>query len=318
MASTLHNIEPARETLHGHFSRELTPVLRIASGDRVAFRTLDVNWDCFEKADPFGPATPWPHRDAERDPGHALCGPVWIEGARAGMTLEVRVLSLRTGSWGLSAAGGPATPLNVRLGVAGAPRHFTHWALDPDAGFATNARGQRVRMRPFMGILGMPPDEPGRHSTVPPRACGGNIDCKELVAGSHLFLPIPVDGALFSTGDAHAVQGDGEVAGPALECSADRVELEFQVHPELRLARPRAHTPAGWITFGFDEHLDEAMAVALSDMLDLLVERRGCDRCEAMALASLLVDLRVTQVVNGVRGVHAVLSHEALAELGPA
>lgn len=95
----------------------------------------------------------------------------------------------------------------------------------------------------------------------------------------------------------------------------ERAELEFVVHPGMRLARPRAHTPAGWITFGFDADLDEAIAIALSDMLDLLVELRGGERKEAMALASLIVDLRVTQIVNGVRGVHAIVSHEALAGL---
>lgn len=311
-----HALEPTAETLHGHFSRELAPVLRIASHDRVAFRTLDVNWGCFENPDPFAAPAPWPQRDHGRDPGHALVGPVWIEGARAGMTLEVRVLAVRTGGWGWSGAGGAPTATNRRLGLDGPPRHVERWALDPDRGWARSARGARVRMRPFMGILGMPPAEPGRHSTVPPRACGGNIDCRELVAGSRLFLPIAVDGALFSTGDGHALQGDGEVAGPALECPVERAELEFVLHPEQRLARPRAHTPAGWVTFGFDADLDEAMAVALSDMLDLLVELRGGDRREALALASLLVDLRVTQVVNGVRGVHAIVAHEALAALG--
>ncbi len=312
---TAHALEPTAATLHGHFSRELPPVLRIAPGDRVTFRTLDVGWGCFENPDPFAPATPWPHRDPERDPGHAIVGPVWIEGARKGMTLEVRVLALRTGTWGWTSAGGAPTPTNTRLGLAGGERHTERWALDPDAGLGRNARGERVRLRPFMGILGMPPDEPGRHSTVPPRACGGNIDCRELVEGSRLLLPIPVDGALFSTGDGHAVQGDGEVAGPALECPMERAELGFDLRPDLRLERPRAHTPAGWITFGFDPDLDEAMAVALSDMLDLIVELRGGDRRRAMALASLVVDLRVTQVVNGVRGVHAVLPHAALAEL---
>ena len=314
---TLHTLEPTPATLHGHFSRELPPVLRIASGDRVRFRTLDVSWGAFENPDPFGPAPPYPHRDVERDPGHAICGPVWIDGARAGMTLEVRVIELRTGGWGFSGAGDAPTETNVRLGLAFAPRHTVHWALDHASGLARNARGDRVRMRPFLGLMGMPPDEPGRLSTVPPRACGGNIDCKELVAGSRLFLPIAVDGALFSTGDGHAVQGDGEVAGPALECPMERAELEFVVHPGMHLARPRAHTPAGWVTFGFDSDLNEAMAVALSDMLELLVELRGGDRKEALALASLIVDLRVTQIVNGVRGVHAIVSHEALAGLAP-
>lgn len=313
----VHGLDPTLDTLHGHFSRELPPVLRIEPGDRVRFRTLDVNWGAFENPDPFAPAPAFSGRDLERDPGHALCGPVWIEGARAGMTLEVHIVSLRTGTWGWSAAGGAATATNLRLGIADPPRHRVHWSLDPDLGIARDARGRRVRMRPFLGIMGMPPAEPGRHSTTPPRACGGNIDCKELVAGSRLFLPIPVDGSLFSAGDAHAVQGDGEVAGPALECPMECAELEFHLHPAMRLERPRARTATGWITFGFDTDLDEAMAIALSDMLDLLVELRGGDRREATALASLIVDLHVTQVVNGVRGVHAMVSHESLELLGP-
>ena len=270
---TLHTLEPTLATLHGHFSRELPPVLRIASGDRVRFRTLDVRWGTFEHPDPFAPAPPWPDRDLERDPGHAMCGPVWIEGAHAGMTLEVRVIELRTGTLGLVGAGRlPTRPMRPELD--GSAAACGALGARSRRRLARNARGDRV-VRPFLGIMGMPPDEPGRHSTTPPRACGGNIDCKELVAGSTLFLPIPVDGALFSAGDGHAIQGDGEVAGPALECPMERAELEFHVRPELKLARPRAHTPPGWITFGFHDNLDEATAIALSDMLDLLDELRG-------------------------------------------
>lgn len=310
-----HVLEPTPRTLHGHFSRELPPVLTIAPGDRVRFRTLDVAWGRFDNPDPFAAAPPFPGRDPERDPGHALCGPVAITGARAGMTLEVRILELRTGAWGWTAAGGIGTEWHRRLGLVDLPAHFLRFALDPDAGTGRTRDGLAVRLRPFLGILGMPPDEPGRHSTVPPRACGGNIDCRELVAGSVLWLPIAVDGALFSAGDGHALQGDGEVAGPALECPMERAELELHLRPELRLARPRAHTPAGWITFGFDADLNEATRVALSDMLDLIVELAGGDRARAMALSSLFVSLRVTQIVNGVRGVHALLPHDALAAI---
>jgi acetamidase/formamidase len=135
------------------------------------------------------------------------------------------------------------------------------------------------------------------------------------VAGTTLYLPIPVDGALFSAGDGHALQGDGEVAGPALECPMEAAELEFHLRPELALARPRAHTPRGWITFGFSESLDDATVLALADMLELLDERLGCGRREALALASLVVDLHVTQVVNGVKGVHAMVTDQALAGL---
>lgn len=312
---TLHLLEPTLATLHGHFSRELPPVLTIAPGDRVRFKTLDVRWGRLEHDDPFVAAEPFPGRDLERDPGHAICGPVWIEGACAGMALEVRVISLRVGGWGWTSAGGHPSPWNTKLGLDGPPSVPVRWALDPDTGIGRDAKGRTVELRPFLGVMGMPPDAPGRHPTSPPRACGGNIDCKELVQGSTLYLPIPVDGALFSAGDGHAVQGDGEVAGPALECPMQAAELEFHLRPELKLARPRAHTPRGWITFGFHDSLDEATALALSDMLDLLDERLGCGRREALALASLVVDLHVTQIVNGVRGVHAMVADEALARL---
>ena len=310
-----HEIEPTLATLHGHFSRELPPVLTIQPGDRVRFRTLDVGWGAFENPDPFGEAPRLPGRDLERDPGHAICGPVAIEGAKQGMALEVRVVELRTGTWGWTAAGGRSTEWHDRLGLATLPAHFLRFALDPDAGTARTRDGLELPLQPFLGIMGMPPDEPGRHSTVPPRPCGGNLDCRELVAGSTLWLPIPVDGALFSAGDGHALQGDGEVAGPALECPMERAVLEFHLRPDLRLSRPRAHTPAGWVTFGFDRDLEVATRDALSDMLDLVVEHAGHDRAWAMAVASLLVSLRVTQIVNGVRGVHAVLAHDALVAL---
>lgn len=311
----VHAIEPQKETLHGHFSRELPPVLTIAPGDRVRFSTLDAGWGLLDNPNPFERGPRFVGRDAQRDPGHALCGPVAIDGARAGMTLEVGLITIRPGRWGWSAAGGFSSPVNDRLGLAGPPEFVLRWAIDPEAGTTRNHLGQSVRIRPFMGVLGMPPDEPGRHSTFPPRRCGGNIDCKELVEGSRLFLPIAVDGALFSVGDGHAVQGDGEVGDAALECPMEVVELEFHLHPELALKFPRALTPAGWITFGFDVDLDEAVMIALEGMLDLLVELLGVERRHALSLASLLVDMRVTQIVNGVRGAHALLPRERLEEL---
>jgi acetamidase/formamidase len=158
----------------------------------------------------------------------------------------------------------------------------------------------------------MPPDEPGRHPTSPPRVSGGNIDCRELQASSTLYLPIPVAGALFSAGDGHAAMADGEASTIAIECPMERAELTLTLRDDLRLATPRANTPAGWLTLGFDEDLDEAMFVALDSMLDLLRELHGLGRREALALASLVVHLRITQVVNGVRGVHALLPHDAL------
>lgn len=130
--------------------------------------------------------------------------------------------------------------------------------------------------------------------------------------GSRLYLPVQVPGALFSVGDGHALQGDGEVSGTAIECPMERVALTFRLHPDLHLTTPRAETPAGQITFGFHEDLNEATLLALEAMLALLEEQYGVSRHEALALASLVVDLRVTQMVNGVSGVHAVLPPGAI------
>ncbi len=158
----------------------------------------------------------------------------------------------------------------------------------------------------------MPPPEPGRHSTTPPRIWGGNIDCKELVAGTTLLLPIPVDGALFSAGDPHGRQGDGEVSQLAIECPLERAERTLTVRDDLPLRTPVGWTPEAWIAFGFDEDLDEAAAIAVDAMLELMGRELGLERRDALALASLVVDLRVTQVVNQAKGVHAMLPHGAI------
>lgn len=307
----VYDIEPERASLHGSFSRDYEPILTIDSGDTVRFRTLDAGWGL----GPFnaeGVRERFEPRERPRDSGHALCGPIFIRGAKRGMTLEVKINELRPGAWGWNSAGGFPHPVNLRLGLAEGGEYHLNWTLDADTMTGTSDKGHCVALRPFMGILGMPPDEPGQHDTYPPRYCGGNIDCKELVAGSTLYLPIPVDGGLFSVGDGHALQGDGEVGVPAIECPMDHVDLTFTVRDDIKLAMPRAHTPAGWVTMGFHETLDEASMIALDGMLDLMGELFGYERREALALASLVVDMRITQLVNGVKGVHAVLPHGAL------
>ncbi|HEY7357970.1 MAG TPA: acetamidase/formamidase family protein [Ktedonobacterales bacterium] len=305
-------IEPERATLHGAFSREFPPVLTIDSGDSVRFRTLDSGWG-LEPPDVSGePRRKFEPRSKERDAGHALCGPIALRGAQPGMTLAVQIDAVRTGTWGATYAGGThRRQMNERLGVAEREGALI-WTLDPDTLSGRDQYGHVVALRPFMGVMGMPPDAPGMHSTAPPRVCGGNIDCKELVAGSTLYLPILVPGGLFSVGDGHAVQGDGEVSGTAIECPMERVDLTFRLHEHLHLTTPRAQTPVGWITFGFDADLNEATMIALAAMLDLLGEQYQLERLEALALASLVVDLRVTQIVNGVCGVHAVLPPDAI------
>jgi acetamidase/formamidase len=300
-----HEIPLERRTLHGHFSRDLAPVLTIESGDTVAFSCLDSGWHA-------APGETFEPRDEELDEGHALVGPIEVRGARAGQTLAVHIEDVRVGSFGATSAGGWSSPLNDRLGLSEGETLILRWSLDAEAGRGRDEHGREVELRPFPGVLGMPPPEPGVHPTAPPRRWGGNIDCKELVAGTTLFLPIPVDGALFSAGDGHARQGDGEVSQTAIECPLDRLKLTLTVEDGPELVTPSAWTPDAWLTFGFDEELDEAMAAAVGAMLGLMQRELHVERAEALALASVVVDLRVTQVVNGVKGVHAVLSHDAI------
>jgi acetamidase/formamidase len=158
----------------------------------------------------------------------------------------------------------------------------------------------------------MPPAEPGVHSTGPPRRSGGNIDCKELVAGTTLYLPIPVDGAFLSLGDGHGAQGDGEVSGTAIECPLEHARVTIDLVDDLQLEWPVARTADAWITFGFDEDLDAAGERAVEGMLDLMERELGVSRPHALALASVVVDVRVTQAVNGVKGAHAILRDDAV------
>lgn len=301
----IHEIPLERRTLHGHFSRDLEPVVAVDPGDTIAFACLDAGWH-------LRPDETFEPRDPELDEGHALIGPVEVRGARSGQTLEVRVDEVRVGDFGLTYAGGWSAWLNDRLGLAEGEGVLLRWRLDADAAVARDDRSRELELRPFLGVLGMPPDAPGVRSTGPPRSCGGNLDCKELVPGTTLFLPIPVDGALFSAGDGHGRQGDGEVSGTAIECPVARAELTLSVREDLELRWPVARTPEAWLTFGFDEDLDEAAAVAVDGMLELMGREHGLARTDALALASLVVDVRVTQVVNGVKGVHAVLPHGAI------
>ena len=312
---TFHQVEPTRACLHGYFSRELPPILTVQPGDTVRFQTLDAGWGLEQYHADGSPRKLFTPRSLEDDSGHALCGPVFISGAEPGMTLEVKIETVRPGTWGWTLAGGWDSLPNRRLGVAEMPQVTHRWALDTGANTGTNQYGHEVTLRPFMGVLGMPPDLPGRHPTAPPRVTGGNMDCKELVAGSSVFLPIAVSGGLFSVGDGHAAQGDGEVSTIAIECPMDRVELTFILHPDMRLTMPRAFTPAGWLTLGFHEDLNQAMFLALNAMLELMTTRYDLSRQDALALASVVVDLRVTQIVNGVCGVHAVLPHGAIRNI---
>jgi len=284
----IHELALERTNLHGHFSRDLPPALTIEPGDSVAFATPDAGW-VLDDGSEVGPRT------SPEDDGHALAGPIDVRGAREEQILVVRIDRVTPGARGVTYGDWP---------------HRIDWQLDGTHGRAST--GQTVKLNPFLGVLGMPPVGHGVHSTTPPRPQGGNIDCKELVAGTTLFLPIPVDGALFSAGDGHALQGDGEVSGTAIEC-ASSAQVTLDLRDDFVLDYPCARIAGAWLTFGFDEHLGLAAKKALDGMLALMAREHGLSSSDALALASVVVDLRVTQVVNQQVGVHAVLRDDAWA-----
>lgn len=301
---TTHQIDLCRETVHGPFDRSRRPVLTIASGDTVIYETLCAGW---------GRATgerPFPR--GEGDVGHALSGPVAVAGATPGNVLQVDIVDLNPASHGWTWAGPWRVPgLDVHDEVR------VEWAIDRDECLARAEKyGLAVPIRPFMGVMGNAPAEEGCHPTGPPRHVGGNLDCRELVLGSTLYLPVAVEGALFSVGDGHAAQGDGEVSGTAIECAMERVELRLTVREDLSFRMPEASTPNGYLTIGLGATVDEAMGQALRGMLDYLEMIAGLEREVALALASVAVDLRITQIVNGTVGVHALLPPDAFMRIG--
>jgi acetamidase/formamidase len=313
----LHILAPERATLHGQFSRDLAPALTVASGDVVRCRTLDVSWGLeARRADGTPRATFGPH-EAPRDAGPCLLGPIAVQGAQPGHVLEIQIETIVPGDYGWTFAGEIGffnSALNRALGVADGPPQLVRWSLDAAAMIGVSHRHQRVRLRPFLGTLGVCPAGAGWISAWPPRRTGGNMDCKELVAGTALYLPVEVEGARVSLGDGHAAQGDGEASGTAIECPMEQVDLRLILHDDLQLDAPRANAPGGWITFGFSETLDAAVVVALNDMCELVRARFHLERKDALALISVTADVRISQLVNGVRGVHVVLPHGAIEE----
>jgi acetamidase/formamidase len=190
--------------------------------------------------------------------------------------------------------------------------HFKLTRLDLARKVALFSDGIEIPLRPFFGVMGVaPPAAIGRVSSGPPWIHAGNMDNKDLVAGTTLYIPVHVSGALFSVGDGHVGQGDGEVCLTAME-TALRGTLQFSVRKDLHLRWPRAETPTHFISMGFNENLEEAARIALEEMLDFLVQEKHLDRDTAYILASDAVDLHITQLVDGKKGVHALLSKAIL------
>lgn len=308
----------------GNFPKEKKPVLTVKSGARVRIDGGGGNrWaeqDAFEwikenhialtadetqvvrEVDRVLKETP---RQADIKSGHLLVGPIAVEGAMPGDTLEIRILSIV-----------PRIPYGTVGGRPGrggipdevpAPFNFVV-GFDPQRRIGTFRPGIEVPLAPFMGVMGVqPPDAEGpNRRSGPPGLFGGNLDCKDLIAGTSLYLPVFQPGALFYTGDSHAAQGDGEVTINAIE-TANTAVLQFVLHKNTGLKAPRAETPTHWITFGLDEDLDKAMAMAIRETNAFLGQKKGLDFEQAFALSSIGVDFRVTQVVDGTKGIHAMI-----------
>ncbi|HUQ90765.1 MAG TPA: acetamidase/formamidase family protein [Bryobacteraceae bacterium] len=307
-----HTLASTPKTVHwGYYDATQAAVLRVRSGDSVEIRTAMI--DSPEELERAGVAAAQIdtasreiHREIKsRGPGpHILTGPIFIEGAEPGDTLEVRIDSVRLGL---------PYALNLFLpGLGVLPEDFPYEyrkivRLDEKRMVAHFAPGVEIPLRPFFGSMGVaPPQALGRINSAPPWIHAGNLDNKELVAGTTLHIPVHVRGALFSVGDAHAGQGNGEVSLTALETVLTGV-FHFTVRKGQRLRWPRAETPAHYITMGFDENLDTAIRTAVREMIDLLVVRYKLSREDAYLLVSDAADLSLTQLVDGKRGVHVMI-----------
>lgn len=306
---TIHTLEPTRETLHGHFSRDMSPALTIDSGDTVRIRTLDANWFTeFTCALDNPPETMaevgklFEPINKPEDAGHALCGPIAVRGAKAGQALAIHFNRIVPGEWGWSLPWyGTEGSLPIII-----------WQLDAKTMTGRNQHGHTIALEPFCGVIGMPADVDGLQITTPPRINGGNLDCKALTAGTTLYLPVAVDGGLLSLGDGHAAQGDGESGGTAIECPLQLVDITVELINTPLLDVPYADTPAGWLVMGMDQDMQNAHDMALSNMQTFIANRYNVDRLTALSLMGTVVDMRITQTVNGVKGVHAILPHGAL------
>jgi acetamidase/formamidase len=305
-----HKLEASPTTVaYGYYHSAAVPVLRIASGDVIDVTTMLTNTP--ERLERAGIAP----NDIERElreivtkvtdkgpGGHILTGPVFVEGADSGDVLEVRVLSI---------------DLKIPYGYNGCSG-FIRSNCEPGAGTkiipldrkamtAAFAPGIVIPLKPFFGSMGVaPPPSHGRVSSNPPSIHAGNLDNKELIAGTTLFIPVHVPGALFEVGDGHAAQGDGEVDQTAIETSL-RGKLQLIVRKDMKLKWPMGETPTHMITMGTDTSLTVATRVAVQEMVDYLSTSRNLSKTDAYRLASIAADLRITQLVDGNVGVHMMV-----------
>jgi acetamidase/formamidase len=302
-----HVLKSSVETCHwGFFEAALKPVLTVKPGDTVTVETVSGGPDVLPPAGFHVPPELLDiHKRAERMvPGHILTGPIAVEGAEPGDMLEVviRDVKLRQ-DWGFNLI----RPLAGTLPDDFPVYRKVNIPLDLKRHIGVMPWGLELPLAPFFGVMGTaPPPSWGRITSLIPRAMGGNLDNKELGPGARLFLPVYNSGGLFSCGDGHGVQGDGEVCVTAIETALTGT-FEFHVHKGLPFAYPRAETATHYITMAMDTDLDQCAIMALRDMIRLIGEKAGLSREDAYMLCSLAADLRITQTVNGNKGVHCML-----------
>ncbi len=309
----VHELPLTPEHVHwGYYDARVTPALRVASGDRVRVETMvagglqRLRLAGVPEADIPQSLKDVEQRVTERGPGaHPMSGPIFVESAAPGDTLEIRIIAIEfLHDFGVNAfsPGGGVLPDDYPY----AGLRLLRWR--PGATSVEFKPGVTLTLAPFFGSIGVaPPPLVGRISSRPPGWHGGNLDNKDLVAGSVLYLPVHVPGALLSIGDGHALQGDGEVTGTALETSL-RGTFELRVVKGQRLKWPRAETPTHYIAMGLHEDLDEATKLAVREMVEFLMAEKKLSRDEAYMLCSLAADLHVTQAVDATKGVHATLA----------
>ena len=304
-----HILRASPETARaGVFSAAFPAVLRIASGDTVDMHCVTGRAAVLPPPGSGMAISPELAAIVAANPGarsgHILTGPIAIEGAEPGDTLEVRIESIEPGEdWGYTMI----APLMGTLPEDFPDFTLMHIPVDRAKRTCKLPWGTELALAPFFGVMGVaPPPRFGQVSSKEPRIHGGNLDNKELTAGSTLVLPVHVPGANFSAGDGHGVQGDGEVCVTALEMALNG-RFTFILHKGAPLAMPRAETPTHYISMGFNEDMDQAMKQALREMIAFICSRTNLSREQAYAFCSLAVDFHVTQSVNGEKGVHGML-----------
>jgi acetamidase/formamidase len=298
------------EPTHSVWDRSLAPRLRIEPGDEVAFRCVDSSGGQVHTG-----MTAAEYLTIDRTRIHALTGPVWVEGAEPGDVLQIDVLSTRHADWGWSSVTEGFGFLKDRFREP----YLFHWRLDGES--TLSLAPAVVPVRPFLGVMGVARAEAGAFRTRPPGPFGGNLDVRELCAGSRLYLPVFNHGALFSCGDGHAAQGDGEVCINGIECPLD-VTLRFHLHKQQPLAGPIVEasevaapdsTADSWVVLESGTDLIATAQAATSRMIDLLVSRWEFSEIHAYILCSVALKLRLSQVVNEpVYTVSAALSKQIL------